>query len=200
MCNINEKNSEEHSDEKGEGQIPGQPLQPTQNIGMDEEIVDGTQHRPEEGKQGADDALHISPQAGVIPQPHLEKFQAKQTCQIFDKGHANGHGQEQDGLVPEGMRNQAVLLQACQQKQHAQAAAVDGQIRPSAEAGVDPFFMALGQVPEQKLQHPAKDASNEKQVGQSQKNAHNGSLLHSILRQNFTNFVSTEDERMVKKF
>ena len=59
---IDEKNAVEHPDEERKRQIPGKPVQAVENVGMDEKVINSAQSRPEEGKQGADKPLHISPQ------------------------------------------------------------------------------------------------------------------------------------------
>ena len=59
---IDQEDAEEHSDEERKGQIPGQPVQAVENMGMDQKVINRPQNRPEEGKQRADKPLHISPQ------------------------------------------------------------------------------------------------------------------------------------------
>ena len=59
---IDEENAVEHPDEERKCQIPGKPVQAVEHAGMDEKVINSAQNRPEKGKQGADETLHISPQ------------------------------------------------------------------------------------------------------------------------------------------
>ena len=149
---VNDKDAEEHADEEGKGQIPGQPVQAAQDVGMNQEVVQCAQNCPEEGKQRADNTLDIAPEIGVIPQPHFQEFQAEHTCHILHKGHADGHGDEEHHLVPQGIGNQAEFLQRRQQVQHAQAKAVNRKIGAGAEARVNQLIRMLDNVAEPQLQ------------------------------------------------
>ena len=59
---IDEENAVEHPNEKRKSQIPGKPVQAVEHAGMDEKVINSAQSRPEKGKQGTDETLHISPQ------------------------------------------------------------------------------------------------------------------------------------------
>ena len=166
MAHIDDEHPEEHTDEEGEGQIPGQPVETAQNIGVDQKIVEGTQHRPEEGEQGTDEPLDVAPEVGIIPQHDLEIFQAEQTRNVFDEGHSNGHQDKQHDLVDDGVRDHLVLFQARQQIQGAQSEAVDGKIGAGAKSGVDPLFVVVYNVAEQQFDDPAEHTAYEEQVGQ----------------------------------
>ena len=146
---------------KRKSQIPGKPVQAVEHAGMDEKIINSAQNRPEKGKQGTDETLHISPQAGVVPQANLEKLQAEQARQIFNQGHSRRHEKKQQCPVPEGILNQAEPLQRGQQKQKAQPKPIDWQVGAGAEAGVDPLAVLLSQVSVEQLQNPAKNAADE---------------------------------------
>ncbi len=67
MSHIDDKDTKEHSDEKRKCQIFGQPLKPFQNVGVNTEIVDGTQSGPCQRERGADDPLDVPPAVGIIP-------------------------------------------------------------------------------------------------------------------------------------
>ena len=151
---------------------------------MNQEIVQRSQNRPEEGEQRADNALNIAPEIGVIPQPHLQEFQAEHTCHILHKGHADGHGGEEHHLIPQGIGNQAEFLQRRQQVQHAQAKAVNGKIGAGAEARVYQLIRMLDNVAEPQLQQPAKAGANEKKIGQGQHETHSNLSLVGKIQMN----------------
>ena len=182
IYHVNDKDAKEHANEEGEGQIPGQPIQAIQDVGVDQEIVESPQNCPEEGEQRADNTLDIAPEIGVIPQPHFQEFQAEHTCHILHKGHADGHGDEEHHLIPQGIGNQAEFLQRRQQVQHAQAEAVNRKIGAGAEARVNQLIRMLDNVAEPQLQQPAKAGAYKKQVSQGQYETHsNHSLVNKII-------------------
>ena len=174
---IDDKHAEEHPNEEGEGQVPGQPVQGAQNIGVNQEVVQCPQHGPEEGEQGADQALDVSPLVGVVPQHDLEVFQTEKTGYVLNEGHAYGHGGKENQLVEKGIGDHTVFLKRGKQIQRTQPKAVNGQIRPGTEAGVHPFLVFVYNVPEQQLQYPAQHAAHKKQGCQSQEDAHKYSSI-----------------------
>ena len=186
---IDDKHAEEHSDEEGEGQVPGQPVQGAQNIGVNQEVVQCPQHGPEEGEQGADQALDVSPLVGVVPQHDLEVFQTEKTGCVLDEGHTHSHGGKQHQLVEQGVGDHTVFFKRGKQIQCTQPKAVNGQIGPGTEAGVHPFFVFLYNVPEQQLQYPAQHATHKKQGCQGQEDAHKDSSIFCV----FSCFTTEND-------
>ena len=63
---IDDEDAEEHADEEGKCQIPGQPVQHIKDMGMNQEIIHRAQNRPDQRKHRADNSLNIAPQLGVI--------------------------------------------------------------------------------------------------------------------------------------
>ena len=64
-----------------------------------------------------------------------------------------------------------------QQKQRTQPEAINRKIRAGAEAGVDPLFVAVGQVAVQQLQHPSEARADEEQKRKYQTKPHEDSPL-----------------------
>ena len=154
---------------------------------MNQEVVHGPENGPKEGEQRADDALHVAPEVGVVPQPDLQELQAEHTGNVLNQRHPHRHGSKQHNFIPERVGNQAEPLQGCQQIQSAQAETVDGQPWPGAETGIDDFFRTLGQISEQQLQHPPQNGTYKEQVRQCQQHTHSN---HS-----FTLKIHRNDER-----
>ena len=91
-----------------------------------------------------------------------------------------------------GVCDQVQILQRRQQEQRTQAEAVNRQIRAGAEAGVDPLFVAVGQVAVQQLQHPSEARADKEQKRKYQTKPHKDSPL-SILFPVYSFFLNTNE-------
>ena len=173
---VDGEHAEEIADHKGKSQIPGQPVQRVQDIGVNAEVVHGADRRPQRGERRADQPLNVAPLLAVVPQPDLHELQGHDTGDVLDDRHAQCHAREQQQLLPH--RVHAVpLAHRGQQIQDAQTGAVQGHIGSHAEAGVDPFALRVGtgeKAAVQQLRHPAQRGADEKQICQRQKHIHGG--------------------------
>ena len=136
---------------------------------MYQEIVGGSHQRPEQGELRADNALNVSPLVAVVPQTYVEEFQAAPAGDVLDDGHGDSHGTEQEHLVQHRIVCRVKGFQAGDEEENAQPAAVQRQIGPGTEAGVDPFALRIGigkEASEEQLQHPSADGADEKEKGQ----------------------------------
>ena len=192
MHHVDDEHTEEHANEEGKRQIVGQPRQGVENVGMNQEIIGRPKHRPEEGEQRADDSLNVAPKIRIVPQPDFQIFQAGKTRDVLDQRHGDSHGKKQRHPVPDGIRDQVQILQRRQQEQRTQAEAVNRQIRAGAEAGVDPLFVAVGQVAVQQLQHPSEARADKEQKRKYQTKPHKDSPF-SILFPVYSFFLNTNE-------
>ena len=175
MRRIDDEHAEEHADDEGKRQIFGKPAQRIQNVRMHQQIIRHAQQRPDQRKFRADDAFDVAPFMGIIPQAHMVVMQACPTGDVFDRRHAYADQHEQQNFAPDRAGIPESIAQFRKHEHDAKAAAVQRQVRPRAEAGVDPFALRIvggDEAAEQQLQHPAQHGADEEQKRQRQKCTH----------------------------
>ena len=180
---VDEEHAVKQADDKGERQVAREPVNGVQDARMDQEVICGAEKGPRQREFRADETLNVAPLLAVVPQADMEALEGDETGEIFRHGHAHRHDQEQDHAIPERVADDAELLQRGDQVEKAQTAAVQRQIRPDAEAGIDPLPLRVRrgkEATEQQLQHPAQRCTDEKQEGKRQKNIHGSSMRHAL--------------------
>ena len=156
---VDEEHAIKQADDKGKRQVAREPVNGVQDARMDQEVICGAEKGPRQREFRADETLNVAPLLAVVPQADMEALEGDETGEIFRHGHAHRHDQEQDHAIPERVADNTELLQRGDQVEKAQAAAVQRQIRPDAEAGIDPLPLRVRrgkEAAEQQLQHPAQ--------------------------------------------
>lgn len=159
MYDVYDKKTKEQADDEGKSQILGKPVERVENMRVYEKIIKRAEPRPYERKFRTDNTLDIAPFLGIVPQSDLGDLQARDTGNIFDHGHAKRHHGKKCDPVPNRIPDQGKFLQARNQVQQTEPAAVQGQIRSCAEAGTNPPAFRIGRrkkPPEQKLYDPSR--------------------------------------------
>ena len=175
VAQVHREDSVEEAHDQAEGKVIREPVEPGQDPGMDEEVVDRAQHPPEEAEQGADDALDVPPVGAVVPQLYVHSLDEDEPANVLHRRDAQGHDDEEDKLLHQRAPGHETHVNEGEREEQAQAQPVEGQVGSVQEARVHPAVLGIVAAEElapEQLDAPADEAPSKEQECQYQKQRH----------------------------